>query len=308
MNQYSYEQCLSNAHKVNWRIDEVLGGRNFDLSRRWLPSALSGADGIAFLDEDLRRKLSHVEMGSYAHLFGYVEEFIAPQIAELCIEREGNDRPAFDALSNFLAEEVKHMHLFRMVRGRVDATLGVDLELVDGERETADYVLNKSTGAVLLLTACIEWFTQRHYLECFDEGETLDPFTKHIFKSHWQEEAQHAQLDHLEALRAFESMDLAQRDRSIDDLIELVSAVDGLLQKQSDLDTRNFQAYAGLQLSPDESEQVRDHVLRAKRHTFLVTGVTHPRFQELFLAVTTPEQQDRVGAALASLLPELAGV
>jgi len=306
MSQYSYEKCLQNAYRVNWRIEDVLGRRDFDPRRRWLPAALSAADDLPFLDEEERARLSHVEMAAYAHLFGYVEEFIAPMVVEQAREFEIDRRGIFDALANFAAEEVKHMNLFRQIRDRIDATMGFPLELLGGQRETARFVLGKSRGAVLLLTACIEWFTQRHYLECFEDDEGLDPLTVHIFRCHWQEEAQHAQMDHLETVRVFGGLSGPESDRAIDDLIELVGAVDGLLQEQARLDTRNFQRCLGRSLSDDEQAQVQEAVLAAKRHTFLATGVTHPRFQELFGLVATPAQQERVGAALAGLLPELA--
>src|SRR5262245_37893178 len=43
MPTYSYANSLRNAYKVNWRIEEVLGTRRFDPSKRWLPDSLSGA-------------------------------------------------------------------------------------------------------------------------------------------------------------------------------------------------------------------------------------------------------------------------
>jgi hypothetical protein len=52
-------------------------------------------------------------MGAYAHLFGFVEEFIAPKMVALARDFEIEKREAFDALTNFAAEEVKHMNLFR---------------------------------------------------------------------------------------------------------------------------------------------------------------------------------------------------
>ena len=47
---YSYAACLENAYKVNWRIEDVLGGRAFDLGKRWLPMSLSGASRVTCLD------------------------------------------------------------------------------------------------------------------------------------------------------------------------------------------------------------------------------------------------------------------
>ena len=302
MPAYSFARCLENAYKVNWRIDDVLGERRFDPARRWLPVSLSGAAHVTTLDDEEKRKLTQVEMAAYAHLFGYVEEFIAPKVSELAADYQVDQRVAFDALTSFAAEEVKHMNLFRRLRERVDQALGFQTALLGGQAETARFVLSRSTGAVLLLTAAIEWMTQRHFVDAFQDDDGLDPFTKEVFRAHWLEESQHAQMDHLETLRAFEGLDGAQRERAVDELIELVGAVDGLLQAQVGLDVGNFARHVGRVLTPDEREDVERSLLRAKRWTFIESGVTHPRFQELFAAVTTPEQQARVAAALGGLL------
>jgi P-aminobenzoate N-oxygenase AurF len=299
---YSYADCLQNSYRVNWKIGDVLGGRGFDVSRPWLPARLSGAGAITTLSPTEKVKLTHVEMGAYAHLFGFVEEFIAPKMVALARDFEIDKREAFDALTNFAAEEVKHMNLFREIRDLVDEAIGCPLELLPGQKEVARAVLSKRTGAVLLLTAAIEWFTQLHYVTSIKDDETLDPFTQHIFKCHWLEESQHARIDHLETLRAFAAMSDSEKDIAIGELIELVSAVDGLLQQQAGLDVDNFERYLGRQLSASVRQDVHARVLDAKRYTFIESGVTHPNFQELFGAVTTPAQQQRVQQALTGLL------
>jgi hypothetical protein len=302
MSPYSYAECLRTAYRVNWRISDVLGDKAFDPSRRWLPASLSGAGSITCLDEDERRKLTHVEMAAYAHLFAYVEEFIAPTANALAQDFQVEGREAFDALTNFAAEEVKHMNLFRQVRARVNAALGFETELLGGQAATARFVMSKSRGAVLLLTAAIEWFTQRHFQEAFRDDAGLDPLTVDVFRAHWQEECQHAKLDHLETLRAFRGMDDAARDRAVDDLIELVAAVRGLVETQTGHDLANLETYLGRRLDTEERAEVAEHVLRAKVWTFLESGTTHERFLELFAAVTTPSQQERVAAALGTVL------
>jgi hypothetical protein len=306
MPSYSYEKCLERSYRINWRIEDVLAGRAFEHSREWLPRALSGAQNLDCLTADEKRKLTHVEMAAYAHLFGYAEEFVAPTVVDLAWSVEPGDRVAFDALTNFAGEEVKHMNLFRQVRELIDQHLGFEAELLGHPEASVRLVRSKNRGAVLLLASCIEWFTQRHYRECFQKADDLDPFTLHIFKCHWQEESQHAQLDHLETVRAFEKMDAAEKDGAIDDLIELVGIVDGWLMEQSGYDVRNFERYIDRALTDSERSRVLEEVLRAKRHTFLVTGVTHPRFLELFAEVANTDQQERVNAALVELLPVLA--
>ena len=299
---YSYAECLQNSYRVNWKIGDVVDGRRFELSRRWLPAQLSGADAVASLSPDERTKLSHVEMGSYAHLFGFVEEFIAPTMLGLARNFQLDGRDAFDALTNFAAEEVKHMTLFRELRGRIDEALGFPLALLPGAKDVARAVLDKRRPAVLLLTDAIEWLTQLHYLSCFKDNEALDPFTRHIFKSHWLEESQHARLDHLETQRAFADIGDHDRQVAIEDLIELVGAVDGLLQQQAELDVQNFERYRDGSLEAPLRDEVRARVLDAKRYTFIESGVTHPNFVELFAAVTTPAQRAQVQKALAGVL------
>jgi hypothetical protein len=299
---YSYADCLQKSHRVNWRIGDVLGGRHFDATRRWLPARLSGADRIASLAPAEKLKLTQVEMGAYAHLFGYVEEFIAPTMVNLAQHVELTDREGFEALTNFAAEEVKHMMLFREVRDGVDATLGFSLALLPDARQVARAVVSKRRAAVLLLTSAIEWLTQLHYLTCFQDDATLDPLTQQIFRAHWLEESQHARLDHLETLRAFRELSEPEKDRAVDDLIELIGAVDGLLQTQARLDVQNLQSCLWRQLGEAERDQVYAGVLGAKRYTFIESGVTHPNFQELLGLVTTPAQRQRLQEALGTVL------
>ena len=299
---YSYADCLATSYRINWTIKEVLADREFDLNRRWLPSQLSGADRISCLNEAEKTKLTHVEMGAYAHLFGFVEEFIAPLMSALGLDFKIDNRPSFDALTNFAAEEIKHMNLFREIRRKVDQTIGFPLTLLPGEKDVARFVLAQNVGAALLLTACIEWFTQLHYTTAFKDHETLDPLTKHIFKCHWLEESQHAKMDHLETLRAFSTMNDEQKDRAIDDLIGLVAAVDGLLKKQSELDVDNLRKYTGRSFGAEEAREIYDGIYRAKRYAFIESGVTHPNFLALFVEVSNPAQQQKVQTALQSLL------
>src|SRR5215467_16220824 len=176
--RYSYSDCLATSYRINWTIHSVLEGRQFDSRCRWLPAALSGADHISFLSESEKIKLTHIEMGAYSHLFGFVEEFIAPLMSTLGLEFKIDNRFNFDALTNFAAEEVKHMNLFREIRRLVDDAVGFPLALLDNEKDVAKFVLSQNSGAVLLLTACIEWFTQLHYTSAFKDHEGLDPLTK----------------------------------------------------------------------------------------------------------------------------------
>src|SRR5450631_4297660 len=141
MATYTYAGCLEQAYKVNWKIKDVLGDVAFDLNRPWLPPELSGGPGIFCLNPSEKLRLTHVEMGAYAHLFGFVETFIAPLMSDLALDAEMQGGDAYEALTNFASEEIKHMVLFREVRKRVDERLGFTLDLIGDQSEVAHAVL-----------------------------------------------------------------------------------------------------------------------------------------------------------------------
>ena len=184
---------------------------------------LSGADRVACLSPAEKVKLTHVELGAYAHLFACLEEFIAPTMTTLARGLEQDDRATADALATCAADELKHMNLFREIRARVDDALGLPLTLLPDARQIVGVVLSRHPAAVLLLTAAIEWLSQLHYLTCFVDDTALDPLTRHIFESHWREESQHARLEHAETLRAFRGLTLAEQEQAIDDFIDLIA-------------------------------------------------------------------------------------
>ena len=140
---------------------------------------------------------------------------------------------------------MKHQALFR----RIDAMIAEVLP--DGYRFDVDpnavarAVLGKSTWAVLVLTLDIELFTQLHYRQSIDPDTELSELFKDVFLYHWREESQHAILDELELMRHDAGLTAEKRDKAVDEFIELVAAVDGILQAQAKADAGYFAAKCG---------------------------------------------------------------
>ena len=298
----SANAAWSATSPMPWRLDDVIGNRHFDLTRRWLPVRLSGADRVACLSPAEKVKLTHVELGAYAHLFACLEEFIAPTMTSLARDRQPEDQEAADALATCAEHELKHVSLFREIRARVDDALGLPLTMMPDAQRIVDVVLSRHPAAVLLLTSAIEWLSQLHYLTCFVDDAALDPLTRHIFESHWREESQHARLEHAETVRAFRGLTLAEQARAIDDFIDLITGMEGLLHIQSRLDVENLQKCIWRRLPKTEQAEILTAVLAAKRDTFVESGLTHPNFQELLREVATPEQQQKVRQAVGALM------
>jgi hypothetical protein len=297
-----YAKCVENSKRMRWDIDrDVIRGRKFDFSKKFLPDGLSQVDRLEFLTAGERRLLSQIQGRSYANIFGLVERFIAAKVLEVSREHWLGDQTALEALVRFSDEEIKHQELFRRIERMVAAGMPEGYVFHPDPNAVASVVLGKSTWAVLALTCHIELFVLAHYRESIEPDENLSELWKDVFLYHWREEAQHAILDELEWLREDAKLSPEERDRAVSELIELVAAVDGILQLQAGADAEYFLKACGRSFSPQQAERIRAGVLGAYRWQYIVSGV-QGRFSEVLGRMINAEHAERIGQALAPII------
>ncbi len=284
---YTYKDCLDNSKQVSWKEDDVLGGKNFDFSKRFLPNKLTGIDEIGCLNDDEKRKLNQIMGNGYCHLFAFVEEFIVPTIAEEAMNDAYGDEVKIRSLLRFAEEELKHQELFRRSVDLFGQGFGSECGLIPGREEVAKVVRSKSKLAVLMLTTVIEWFTQLHYIEHVRDESGLDGLFRDLLRFHWMEEAQHAKLDTLLIGEVAERMTPAERETAIDELLELGGAIDGLLAQQIGLNIEALEKVTGRTFTAAEREEITTKTQRAWRWTFLVSGLEHPNVVRTVQELTT---------------------
>ncbi|MCZ6870203.1 MAG: diiron oxygenase [Gammaproteobacteria bacterium] len=287
---YSYQDCLDNSQKVSWKEDEILAGRQFDFSKRFLPNKLCGVDDIECLNEAERRTLNQIMGNAYCHIFAFVEEFIIPTITEAALQDAYGDEVRFRALLRFAEEELKHQELFRRSIDLFNQGFGATCGLLPDREAVAQAVRSKSQLAVLCLTTVIEWFTQLHYREHVRDHSGLDELFRDLLKFHWMEEAQHAKLDTLLIDEIAERATPAERETAIDEVIELGGAIDGLLAQQIELNIAALEQATERRFTKAEKEEITTHTQRAWRWTFLVSGLEHPNFVKLVGELTNEGQ------------------
>lgn len=298
-----YAKVIEVSKRIRWDIDrDVLRGRTFDLDRKFMPDGLSRVAELGFLDARERRFLSQVQGRTYANMFALVERFIGAKILDISRGHWFGDQVALEALVRLTDEELKHQELFRRLEQMAAAQMPPGYRFVPEPNEVAQAVLGKSNWAVLALTLDIELFSQAHYRSSIDPDVNLSALWKDVFLFHWKEESQHAIVDELEWRREHERLTDAERERGVTDLIDLVGAVDGIVQAQSAADADYFLRNAGRALVAAEETAVRDLLLRAYRWQYIVTGVQEPRFAEAMQDLVTPAQMERIGRALAPIL------
>jgi hypothetical protein len=294
-----YARCIEVSKRVRFDIErDVIRGRRFDFSRKFLPDGISKAHELAFLTAAERRLLSQVQGRTYANMFGLVERFISAKILDVSRGHALGDQVKLEALVRFTDEELKHQELFRRIERLAAEGMPEGYVFRPQPNDVASAVLGKSTWAVLGLVCHIELFVIAHYHASIDRDPELSELYKDVFLHHAREESQHAILDELEWRRENANLSAAERDHAVDDLIELIGAVDGLLQQQAAADAAYFLAVRGRASTPREAEQIAAGVLRAYRWQYILSGADDPRFQAILADMVTPAQSARIGAAL----------
>jgi hypothetical protein len=299
---HRYARCVAASKRIRWAIDEdVIRGRKLDINQKFLPDGLSLVHELPFLTAKERRFMSQVQGRTYANLFGLVERFINAKILQISKDHWFGDQIALEALVRFSDEELKHQELFRRVEALASESMPTGYTVIANPNNVAQFVLGKSTWAVLALTCHIEIFTQVHFKKSIEPDVELSGLWRDVFLHHWQEESQHAIVDELEWLREDARLNVEERDRAVTDLIDLVVGVDGILQAQAQADATYFMSVDDRQFNADESQAIRDAVLKAYRWQYILSGIEEGRFLRTLMALITPAQLERITSALAPL-------
>jgi hypothetical protein len=276
---YTYEAALAASERVNWRVEDVIGGdKRLDFSKPFLPEALARVQGLDFLSADEKRILNQVRGHEYLYIFGLVEEFIVPFVLDHVRPMLHADDARVRAFLQFATEEAKHIELFRRFRREFRQGFGSDCEVIGPPEAIAQAVLSKHPLSVALTILHIEWMTQRHYVDSVRDDGQLDPQFKSLLKHHWMEEAQHAKLDTLMVESIGATCGPAEVTAAIDGYLEIGGMIDAGLQQQVEFDIAAFERATGRTLGQAERDELRAAQRQATRWTYLGSGMTHTSF------------------------------
>jgi hypothetical protein len=300
-----YAKCIEASKRVRWDIDkDVIRGREFDTERKYMPDRLAKIEYFAFATPQEKRFISQIQGRTYANMFGMIERYIGAKVMEVTRDHALGDQVVVESLVRFTDEELKHQELFRRLETMMAPAMAKGYAFIPQANDVANAVLSKSTWAVLGLTCHIELFTLDHYRQSIDRDTEVSALWKDVFLFHMKEESQHAVLDEMEWQREDARITSGQRDQGVTDLIELVGAVDGLLQMQAAADADYFMTANPRKLSKAEAQTLRGAFLKAYRWQYIVSGAQNERFLQILGAMLSPAQLDRVVAALKPIMED----
>jgi len=297
-----YARCIEASKRVRWDIEnDVIRGRRFGGSEKYLPDGLSLAPIFTTLSDEEKGFVSRIQGRTYANVFGLAERFVNAKVLEVSRDHWLGNQVALEALVRFSDEELKHQALFRRIDAMMADAMPAGYNFDADADAVAAVVLGKSTWAVLALTLDIELFTQLHYRQSIDSDAALSPLFRDVFLYHWKEESQHAILDELEWVRCDAGVSAEERDRAVDEFIELVGAVDGILQAQAGSDASYFAERCGREVPAAEADTIKAGFLEAYRWQYIHSGAQHDRFAKVLAGMITADQGKRIQAALEML-------
>jgi len=279
---YDYGAIYRTALKVNWHIDDVIGGeRTLNFGLRFLPDAWVDAAALDFLSEAEQLVVNHIRAHSYLYFLGFAEEYFLPFVVERVRARiHRAAQKEIRALLRFAEEESKHIELFQRFREEFLTGFGSPCEVIGPAKPVAGQILSLSPLGVALSMLHLEWMTQLHYVASVRDTTGLDPQFCSLLRHHWLEEAQHTNLDVLMLASMAQSLTEPEIGDGIEDYLTVVGILDEGFSQQVELDLAALTRATGRHLSAREAARYRAVQFQSYRKTFLTEGMRHQRFQD----------------------------
>jgi hypothetical protein len=295
--QQSYETLLQISRRINWRVDDIIGGdRQLDFSKAFLPETFARTELLPFLTANERLLLNHIRAHGYLATFELVEQFIEPFIEAQSAASVNGDAFRKPALEQFAKEEIKHMELFCRFKREFADGFGTECALIGPAEAITSNVLAHGELALTIFVLALEWMSQGHYLESVKDDQELDSQFKNLLRYHWMEECQHARLDQLLLQTMAAKASPEDIDRAMDEFFEIGGFFDAGFKQQAELDLATFETAAGRVLPENDRATFLEVQHQALRWTYLGTALANRNFLAA-LESFSPKARHRVEEA-----------
>ena len=157
---YDYQDTIVAAQKVNWRIEDIIGGdKKLDFTRPFMPESLARVSRLSFLSEHEKLILNQIRGHAYLAIFGLAEEFILPFVIDHIRPSLTEDDYRSRAFLQFATEEAKHIQLFKIFGQEFAANFGTECRVIGPASEVAKAILAHEPLGIALAILHIEWMT-----------------------------------------------------------------------------------------------------------------------------------------------------
>jgi hypothetical protein len=295
----TYVRVMELSDRTNWMLQPAIDNIDLDFSSPFLPDVLMNTTSLSSLSEPNKLLLNHICAYAYVHMFQYIEELI---IAQILIQSQYYTAPLSNerrALLRFCDEEIKHQRLFEAFKNKFNeqSYFKQECDTIKDSTSVAINITSHNPLAVMLLISLLEWITQQHYRNTFNNSDIDSSFAR-LFELHWFEEAQHTELDSLEINKLATKMSVKEREEAVDELFDLCFLLDGLLIKQA---LCNVDSYANIvhmgKMKASAREQMVTHQINTYRWIFIGCGFANSNFIQILEDIAPNMMRDVIKKA-----------
>lgn len=247
-----------------------------DLSRSFMPEALSGATPLRALDGDDLLRLNQIRASSYLHLFERFESLLANAARS---REHARNRPTLEPLLRDRSTE--HRDLFRAFQLSFRSVFPVSVRHVSNFEDFERTLHHASPLALLVLALHLKLVTQQHYLACLRSDEPLEPHFVDVLREHWNAECGPPSRSYGSALAIERALSIALPARvpgAMRDYRLLVFAGDDVLRRQALLDVETLERARAGRLDDLDRANVVAAQGEAHRKAFLTVGIVNAAF------------------------------
>jgi hypothetical protein len=267
------------AHSTRHVPHEVFEGSraHIDLTRHFLPEALTGAPQSRALDLPDSVRLNQIRSASYLHMFDVLESVLGKGARV----RAGNDEDVHEQLQPILRlDAFDHASLFRTFLDDFGRAFPVPHRRLPWPKDLEAAVEHAAPHALLVLALHLKLVTQQHYLACVRGDEALEPAFVRLLKDHWNLECGGDRpCGAVVAIQTMLTKALPGRIPSaLRDYKLLVFAIDDVLKRQAELDVATLEDARGAPLPAPLRKAAFDMEVAAHRKTFLTVGIVNAAF------------------------------
>ncbi|MCA9617534.1 MAG: hypothetical protein KC731_00845 [Myxococcales bacterium] len=309
MGEDSYAAILDDAERARWSLAEATARlADLDFELPFLPEALVHGERLPFLTARERVVLSQIRGHAYLRIFALAKKFILPFVMTQAANCLYGDSEELLALMGFGQEEAKHATLFDRFSTAFGRGFDTVCEVVGPAEDIAAKVLLNHKLAVGLAVAHFELMSQSHYVRAARSDATIDQGFQELLRLHWREECQHVRLDALILKRLAAQCSPYERERAVQQYLDLLDDLAGVLRDQVDLDLEAFERSAR-PLTDGERETWRHEQARSYDDVYIRQGLDHAVFRSTIAAhfggpfAALDEAARRFASSAASVFP-----
>lgn len=277
---------------------DVLRGRQFDFSKKFLPDALTLVAELDFLTPAEQRLVSQVQGRTYVNLSAMTESLVAGKKRTPITLNAPVQHVGMTVLTDGSHDAARHQRLFRRAAAMIGKNMPAGYRFVPRAQELGVSMRARPAWTVLALSCHLELLASSHYAQCVEAANTTSALFVDIMRHHMREESRHALVDQFELARLNAQLSPREQAHAVSELVASIQAFADALQHQAYADAAYFVDVVERPVGAARRERIRTVFVDAYRGQFLLNALFEPRFRRLLRELISPAGYRLIGDAL----------